>query len=80
MPIESLYCSLRQNSDQRLLIHRTDVFVIKGCTIFRKFLHLCLCEEMKHFSVVLFKLLLLGALHGPAFVVRFGVCCGKFFP
>ena len=70
MPIESLYCSLRQHSDQRLLIHRTGVFVVKGCTICRKFLQLCLCEEMKHFSVVLFKLLLLGALHGPAFVVR----------
>ena len=70
MPIESLYCSLRQHIDQRLLIHRTGVFVVKGCTICRKFLQLCLCQEMKHSSVVLFKLLLLGALHGPAFVVR----------
>ena len=53
LPIESLYCSLRQHSDQRLLIHRTGVFAVKGCTIFRKFPQLCLCEEMKHFSVVL---------------------------
>ena len=59
MPTESLYCSLRQHSDQRLLIHFTGVFVVKGCTICRKFPQLCLCEEMKHFSVVLFKLQLL---------------------
>ena len=80
MPIESLYCSLRQHSDQRLLIHRTGVFVVKGCTICRKFLQLCLCEEMKHFSVVLFKLLLSGRFAWTCLCGALGVSCGKFFP